>query len=338
MSYSSFPATITSPCPISGAPTCRCSKNGFQQQSILQPTIKDTLRKLYSDQTTYIKCYIRGGANGIDDQQEKQVLIQRLQDNQQDLSEYLKPYIGQENSNKFNSVLKEYTLAITTFIDSLKNKLNIEPGNQKLSQITQQLSQYLNILYPGQTNESIKNELEKQNALITNMALNIVNKDYITETKNYDAYYNNMLNFADKLSQAPKIQQYVVKNDYNDNNKLITQTIGQIGSHYGQKEQQSIQYPNSQQGLDKEVDELKYNKYEMHRLASPILSQVEIKQLNHPINSKDQLHISTQPKTTMQQGGAKNPDFEGKNANYNRYLKYKAKYQALKNNNNNINK
>lgn len=236
---SSYP--ITNECPITGESRCRCA-NRLQQGGLLPPTTRDTLRKLYTDQATYLKCYIQGGGN-IDPQQKK-ALEERLQENQKDISEYLKPFIGQENANKLNRALKEHSQSITSFIDSIKNKLDIEKGKQQLSQTTQQLSQYLSSLYPGQpsSSESIKSELEKQNESIANMTQNLVNKDYAKETKTYDAYYNNMLKFSDQLSQAPKVQQ-LGGNNNQLTNQSTGQSRGQIGSQCGSISNESSGQP-----------------------------------------------------------------------------------------------
>src|SRR5262245_49765984 len=66
--------------------------------------LRDTMRKLWMEHVFYTKSYIVSAADGLAD---KDKVLARLLQNQQDIGDAVKPYYGEAAGNKLAELLKE---------------------------------------------------------------------------------------------------------------------------------------------------------------------------------------------------------------------------------------
>lgn len=332
-------------CPVTGELRCRCAnKSSYMSGGGHKPTSRDTLRKLYTDQAMYLKYYMHGGAPD-----EKQAITNRLVENQKDISSYLEQYIGKENANKLSKSLNDHYDAITKYMDSIKNQANLEQGKQKLQQgvenvksqvsevtksmdydtakqnvqkttdelsksfsdVKSQVSDKVNEVTKSMDYDTAKQNLEQQTKLIEDMAKNIQNKNYVGGNQIYDAFYNSVLSFSDKINQAYGGQQSAPSSYHgygNQTNQPIS-TQSKTQQYNNPLQEQQVRQPYQQQTQSQTQS--------LSKSPEPQLSQ-----LHKPPQS---LNV-TQTNPVQQQTGGKYQD----DKDYMKYKKYKSKYLSLK--------
>ena len=101
------------PCPITGEVTCHCST---PVTAIKNPTLKEMLRKLFTDHGVITKMYITSAIHNLPD---KDAITNRLLRNQEDIGNGVKKLVGEEAGNILTSLLKDHILKIAAALDAV---------------------------------------------------------------------------------------------------------------------------------------------------------------------------------------------------------------------------
>lgn len=186
-------------CPITGELNCKCEDIN---KMIMKPTLKDTLRKLFTDYAIYIKFYITSENFNLTD---KQLLIDRLSNNQKDIGDFIKPLIGETNGDNFTKILKEHLNIVIDAIKSIKSndKIRMEDSVKDLYSNCCKLSKFLSSLNEKKLPyDIIFYHLNKYNQNILILSSFDFQKKCEESLKKFDAFYNQTLLLADMLCLA----------------------------------------------------------------------------------------------------------------------------------------
>ena len=195
-------------CPITGECHCKCGKDQ-EPISALQVDLTSTLRKLFTDHAVYTKFVINAIIDGTAD---IKALLPRLMQNQVDIGDQLKPIIGNKSSVLIKLLQKHIELAGATVTeiaqdstyfdsdvvsDSIQEAINNQlwNGNQVASFLSALNSEVLG-------KEMVESMFQQHNMFVVMMAMKRKEKDYVQELVLYDAYYNQILEMSDAISNA----------------------------------------------------------------------------------------------------------------------------------------
>lgn len=168
-------------------------------EPIDSPTIKETLRKLFTDHDHYTHQYI---ISEIFQLPNLSFIVNRLMQNQEDIGLSLKSFIGTRNSNKLTDLLKEHINCASEVIkasiinsNTLKRKVNLLFENS--SDISELISSFNPeiLLY-----DDVKKHFDEHNNYVINLTTLYLNNNYSNTIEEYDCYYTHMLFFSDMLS------------------------------------------------------------------------------------------------------------------------------------------
>lgn len=101
-------------CPITGEIKCKCDQN---YNVSIYPSLKDTLRKLFTDYVIYTYLYINSFMNEL---QNTSDITNRLLNNQKDIRDTMGTIIGKENSYKLTELSKEHIMIAVEAISAIK--------------------------------------------------------------------------------------------------------------------------------------------------------------------------------------------------------------------------
>ena len=187
------------PCKIFGTPICRCNTLSATSKSV---TVKESWRKLFTDHAVYTKFYISSYLNNIAD---APFLLDRLMENQKEIGDYLKDFVSESRGNEMTILLKEHISMVGNYLVALRTGTgtNIEKSYQEIFDNSSRVSKFLSTLNPEKLPfETVKKEFDQHNQFVVNLAQINMRKDYKNEIKEYDMYYNHMIQFSDILSSA----------------------------------------------------------------------------------------------------------------------------------------
>ena len=132
------------------------------------------------------------------------VLLPILLNNQKEIGDQLKPYIGVSNGNKITKVLTEHIkLAGAVITDATNNSPKLDEDKAKLFRNSDEVAATLTSLNLKMLPyEDTQYMFEIHNRFVINMTIARLKKDYKKEQKLYDAYYNEILMMSDMIADA----------------------------------------------------------------------------------------------------------------------------------------
>jgi len=189
-------------CPITGESHCKCFHKTILTAE--KPTLKDTVRKLFTDHAAYTKFFIESFLNSSED---VKAIENRLLQNQQDIGNAVKPIIGITNGNQLTALLTQHIILAAEVLNQLKqnNQSKLKTAINNLFNNSEHVAEFLNSLNPQKLPlPAIADEFHQHNQFVIDLALLHSEKKWEEEVSCYDAYYNHMLHFADLIYQALK--------------------------------------------------------------------------------------------------------------------------------------
>lgn len=186
-------------CPVTGSYKCRCGKNNqtTEQKSI---SIKETLRKLFTDHAVYTKFYI---SSYINNNKDSSNILDRLRDNQKEIGDYLVDFIDEENGAKMTELLLEHIKMAANGVKALKTNINIQIAVELIFSNSKLVSEFISSFNPEKLPyETVKIHFDRHNQYVIDIAKFTLENKYDDEIKTYDEYYNHILMFSDLLSSA----------------------------------------------------------------------------------------------------------------------------------------
>lgn len=163
--------------------------------------LKMAERKLWIDHVGWTHSFIVSDLASLPD---KDVTLQRLLKNQDDIGASIKPYYGEEAGNKLSKLLREHISIAGQVVDAAKsnNKADLDKYNKSWHKNADDIADFLSGADPSLSNSELKDMLHKHLDFVTAQAVARINKDWKADVDNYDKGEIHMIKFADMISNG----------------------------------------------------------------------------------------------------------------------------------------
>jgi len=199
-------------CSVTGEINCRCGQKKINDRNAHITEVVDvkaTLRKLFTDHAVYTKFVINAIVDAIlDEIKDRDVLIQRLLDNQVDIGNQVKLVIegekGEEIGNKLTVLLtKHIELAKEVITSAKSDKPELKKNVEALFKNSDEVSEFLTSLNPVILESSkMKEMFRTHNQFVIDMTNLRKYGKWKEEQEKFDAYYNQILDMSDHIYRA----------------------------------------------------------------------------------------------------------------------------------------
>ena len=172
-----------------GTPVCKC-------------TMKEKMRKLFTDHAFYTKFYIESALSDLPD---VKVITNRLLQNQVDIGNFVKPVVGNVNGDHLASLLKEHILAAAGAVSAVKkeDEKEVKTAVDKVFANSWLVSQLLSSFNPEKLPFDVVLKIFNQhNQYVIDITTLHFNEDFEKEINTVDLYYQHMLMLSDTLHDA----------------------------------------------------------------------------------------------------------------------------------------
>ena len=157
--------------------------------------------KLWIDHVSWTRNFIVSDLASLPD---KDVVLQRLLKNQDDIGASIKPYYGEDAGNKLSKLLREHIELAGQVVAAAKsnNKTDLDKYNKLWYKNADEISKFLSDANPNWSNSELKDMLYKHLEFVTNQAVARINKNWKADIAAYDEGEEHMIKFADVLSDG----------------------------------------------------------------------------------------------------------------------------------------
>lgn len=158
-------------------------------------------RKLWIDHVLWTRDFLISDLASLPD---KDVVLQRLLKNQDDIGSSIKPYYGEEAGNTLSKLLREHISIAGQVVNAAKNnnKTDLDKNNKSWYKNADEIAEFLSSANPNWSNSELKNMLHKHLELVANQAIARINKNWPADIEAYDKGEDHMIMFADMLSEG----------------------------------------------------------------------------------------------------------------------------------------
>lgn len=193
---------VVSVLPVTAEAAAKEKKSPYKQ--CLTPSVielKDNLRKLWSDHVIWTKNYI---VSAFTDSEDKDKVLARLLQNQQDIGNVFKPYYGEAVGDKLAQLLREHIVIAGKVIDAVKagNQTDAEKYNKEWYANADEIAKFLSSQNPKYSYEQLQEMLHEHLELITDDVMARVKKDWDAEIVAFDKGLEHMIMFGDLLTEG----------------------------------------------------------------------------------------------------------------------------------------
>ncbi|MFJ7850393.1 glycosyltransferase [Peribacillus sp. NPDC097224] len=163
--------------------------------------LQSALRKLWIDHIIWTKSYIVSAISDLDDQEQ---VLARLLQNQDDIGNAIKPYYGEEASNKLAQLLREHILIAGKVVEAAKsgNQNNFKKYNTEWYKNADDIALFLSKANPNWSNEELKELLYMHLQLLTDQVSARLKKDTDAEIVAFDKGEDHIIILADVLTKG----------------------------------------------------------------------------------------------------------------------------------------
>jgi hypothetical protein len=163
--------------------------------------LKQDERKLWIDHVSWTRGFIISDLASLPD---KDVVLERLLKNQDDIGSSIKPYYGEEAGNKLSELLRAHISIAGQVVDSAKNKnkSDLDKYNKLWYKNADEIADFLSKANPNWSDSELKDMLYKHLEFVTNQAVARINKNWKADVDAYDKGEEHMIKFADVLSDG----------------------------------------------------------------------------------------------------------------------------------------
>lgn len=157
--------------------------------------------RLWIDHVAWTRSAIVSDLSSLED---KNLVIERLLKNQDDIGNSIKPYYGEEAGNKLSSLLREHINLAAQVTDAAKsqNKTDFEKYNKLWYENADAIANFLSSANPNYSNQTLKDMLHKHLQYVTDQVVARLNKNWAGDIDSYDKGENHMLMFADIIADG----------------------------------------------------------------------------------------------------------------------------------------
>jgi hypothetical protein len=163
--------------------------------------LKMNERRLWIDHVSWTRSFIISDLASIPD---KDVVLQRLLKNQDDIGSSIKPYYGEEAGNKLSKLLRDHISLAGQVVDAAKsnNKADLDKYTKLWYKNADDIADFLSSANPNWSNSELKDMLHKHLDFVTTQAVSRLKKNWKADVDAYDKGEDHMIKFADILSEG----------------------------------------------------------------------------------------------------------------------------------------
>jgi len=170
-------------------------------QTMSATDLRNAMRKLWTDHTTYTRSYIVSAVAGLPD---LQVVTQRLLRNQDDIGNAIKPLYGEDAGKKLAALLRDHILVAADIVKAAKasDAKSVDALQTKWKANADDIASLLASANPNWKKAQLTDMLHKHLDFVTEQAVARIKMDWAGDIKAYDAGYDHMMMFSDMLSDG----------------------------------------------------------------------------------------------------------------------------------------
>ncbi|WP_420849595.1 glycosyltransferase [Paenibacillus montanisoli] len=159
------------------------------------------LRKLWGEHVYWTRTYIVSATEGLAD---KDIVLERLLRNQQDLGNAIKPYYGEQAGNKLAELLREHIVLAGQIVTAAMagNQADVEKYNKEWYRNADDMAKLLSGANPHWKYKELKDMLDRHLQLVTAAATTRLKKDWKGDVLAFDEGIAHIMKFADVLSSG----------------------------------------------------------------------------------------------------------------------------------------
>jgi len=163
--------------------------------------LRNGMRKLWLDHTTYTRSYIISAVAGLGD---VPTVTQRLLRNQDDIGNAVKPIYGDEAGKKLSALLRDHILVAAEVVKAAKanDAKGVDAGQKKWRANADDLATFLSGANPAWKKPALTDMLYKHLDFVTAQVVARIKQDWPADIKAFDTGNEHMLMFADMLSEG----------------------------------------------------------------------------------------------------------------------------------------
>lgn len=158
-------------------------------------------RQLWIDHVSWTRNFIVSDIASLED---KNIVLERLLNNQDDIRNSIKPYYGEDAGNKLSALLREHIELAGKVLEASKNKDSkaLDKNNKLWYENADEIADFLSKANPNYSNNELKDMLHKHLKFVTDQVIARLNKDCQTDINSYDKGEEHMIHFADIISDG----------------------------------------------------------------------------------------------------------------------------------------
>jgi hypothetical protein len=160
------------------------------------------MRKLWEDHITWTRLYIVSAAADLKD---KDLVAERLLQNQVDIGDAIKPFYGDDAGTKLATLLKEHITGAVAVLDAAKagDKAKLDEANKKWYANADEIATFLSTANPkAWPLDEMKMQMKMHLDLTLQEAVDRLGGKFADDIKDYDKVHEHILGLADALSNG----------------------------------------------------------------------------------------------------------------------------------------
>jgi hypothetical protein len=170
-------------------------------QMVTPSSLKQDMRKLWTDHVVWTRDYIIAAVADAPDQQ---AAANRLMKNQEDIGTAVAGYYGKEAGDKLTSLLKDHISIAVDLIKAAKagDKSAQQKADSKWQQNALDISDFLSKANPNWPRATLVDLMKKHLSTTTDEVVARLGKNWDADVRAFDAVYNHILMMSDALSDG----------------------------------------------------------------------------------------------------------------------------------------
>jgi hypothetical protein len=197
----SFTLTLISLAAASPAQAAGEKKAAATAPTMSATDLRNGMRKLWTDHTTYTRSYVVSALAGLPD---LPTVTQRLLRNQDDIGNAIKPIYGEEAGKKLAALLHDHILIAADVVKAAKagDAKAVDAAQKKWHGNADDIAAFLSGANPNWKKAPLTEMLYKHLDFVTQQAVSRIKADWPADIQAYDSGYEHMMMFADMLSDG----------------------------------------------------------------------------------------------------------------------------------------
>ena len=186
---------------LSPAQAAAEKKAGAAGPTISATDLRNNMRKLWMDHTSYTRSYIVSAVAGLPD---LDAVTQRLLRNQDDIGNAIKPIYGDDAGKKLAALLRDHILVAAAVVKAAKagDGKAVDAEQKKFHANADEIATLLSGANPIWKKPALTDMLYKHLDFVTKQAVSRLKMDWAADIQAYDAGNDHMLMLADALSEG----------------------------------------------------------------------------------------------------------------------------------------